>query len=138
MRKFIALVFLSSSALAASPPDVSSLLTTVLIAAPNAPPSVGYFSMINMQISYSWKAPTRHKDGTLITAPLSYVIYRGTAGKMKMTSLQTAKTTLTWAEPLPVGSIQCFGLVVIENGVQSDLGPLACVVPKAPTGFKMT
>lgn len=141
MMKYLWLIFLTGVAWAASPPDVSKLTSVVLVASPN---QVGVPNLRGptMEISYSWLAPTAHTDGTPITGKLTYVIYQGVSGNM--TAIDAVQSlNVTWYEPIVWGSVQCFGLVVSEGGVQSELSPLVCVKvpaigPGAPEGFKIT
>jgi hypothetical protein len=142
MMKHLWLIFLAGVAYAASPPDVSKLVTTVLVASPNQV-GIQNLSMPTMEISYSWIPPTVRTDGTPITGTLTYVIYRGIPGSM-MAIDAVQSLNVTWYEPIVWGTVQCFGILVSESGVQSVLGPLACVqipskgAPNAPAGFKIT
>ncbi|HXN95995.1 MAG TPA: hypothetical protein VN879_15935 [Candidatus Acidoferrales bacterium] len=143
MMKHLWLVFLAGVVSAASaPPDVSKLVTAVLVASPNQV-GIQNLSMPTMEISFSWIPPTARTDGTPITGTLTYVIYRGIPGSMNAIDA-VQSLNVTWYEPIVWGSVQCFGIVVSEVGVQSVLGPLACVtipskgVPNAPAGFKVT
>jgi hypothetical protein len=125
---------------APAPPDVSNLMAVLLVATPNIIPMLApRTSMLTLQMSYTWTAPTVHTDTTPITAPLNYVIYQGTPGAMVAIDVVSALEA-TYYQPVSFGSTQCFAVVAVENSVLSAMSPLTCVKiptkgPSAPGGF---
>jgi hypothetical protein len=137
---WLALVAGVAWAAPAAPPDVSNLMAIVFVATPNIIPMLApRTSMLTLQMSYTWTAPTVHTDKTPITAPLNYVIYQGTPGAMVAIDA-VAALGVTYYQPVSFGSTQCFAVVAVEASVPSAMSPLTCVKipskgPSAPSGF---
>jgi hypothetical protein len=93
--------------------------------------------------SLVWTAPTANTDGSAITATLTYNIYQGPSGALVKVQSAVSGTTATVTSGLTAGSVQCFAVTAIENGVESAQSNSACVTipspsPAAPTNLTIT
>ena len=86
------------------------------------------------QAVLTWTAPTTNLDGSAITATLTYNVYQAVQGAI-LVKVQSAvaTTTETLTAGLTAGSIQCFAVSAIANGVESAQSNTACVAIPFPT-----
>jgi hypothetical protein len=90
----------------------------------------------------TWTAPTQNTDGTTITAPLTYNVYRG-ASATALTKL-TSVSALTYTDPAgsATPTTYFYAITAVEAGVESvDSGVVsktiaaAALTPGAPTSL---
>jgi hypothetical protein len=90
-----------------------------------------------------WTAPTTNTDGTAITATLTYNIYQGPSGSLVKVQSGVSGNSATVTTGLTAGSVQCFAVTAIANGVEGPQSNSACVTipspsPSAPTNLTIT
>jgi hypothetical protein len=98
------------------------------------------------QATLNWTAPTTYTDGTPIAAGtlVTYNVYQGPSGTIKVKTpsspLSVASVTITTG--FVTGTVWCFQVSSIANGLESALSAEACKTfpfppPSAPTGLKV-
>lgn len=88
----------------------------------------------------SWGAVSQYTDGTAITSPVTYHVYRGLQGQPK-TRAQSSLTALTFTfSNLPVNTTQCFVVTAVADGVEGAPSAEGCksIVPGTPRATTLT
>lgn len=89
------------------------------------------FTYTNHNVTIEWSGPFTNTDGSAITAPLTYNLYRTlNGGAQKQMRVGIAETEVTFSEAIKSGDSYCYFISAIENSVESNQLQLACVEEK--------
>lgn len=89
-------------------------------------------------VTITWTAPTKNTDGTALTGPITYNVYRWATGGA-VTKISTLQTGLSFTDSSPPPS-PCYLVSAVQSSVAESLPGSACVgpTPGSPGGVTVT